>query len=281
MDKGVHSSKLAEAISVALSALQGSKLLKHEHTSKCHRILRPILYPNEETVLEITQSGIKSLSPRGIVATNQRLIIIKPSYWYLHMGRNLISSTSYETIPYNRIVSITLDDGILLSTLNMRLDAGTVVTKGEEIEGLEQDDAKTMFIFLEKVTGYLQDYNKAKGEGAVYEPDAKIGHINMEKARRLVKQKDAKFVWLGIEPIEYAAECLCIDKQDIIKINIDEFERKGSAELQQLDGYIFTCYDGVLSGHVANALKQRYRINAYTLKGGIEAQLREGTIEYI
>ena len=165
MGDGARASNLETLIEHAISTISESKSLRHQHGRKCYRVLKPILYPDEYTVLEVKQSRLKSFAPTRIICTSQRLIIAKPSFWCLYLGINIFSSTKYETIPYSHIISITLNNGMVLSSINMRLDVGTI-TEGEEVQGIRSEAAQTLFVFLEKLNEYLQEYSKIKGRAS-------------------------------------------------------------------------------------------------------------------
>lgn len=270
-------SKVESAVAEAISHIQNNKILSHRHSWRCYHLLQPILSPDEYTVMEVKQSHFESLSPMRIIATNQRLIIAKPSFWGLRTGVNIFSSTKYETIPYNHIISITLNEGRLFSSLQIHLDVSTNV-EGGAIHGLSSNAAKTTFIFLEKLTSCLMDSYKPKlrqnGEN-VPRPvrEKEINYIGMETARRVVRRKGTKFVWLGIEPLDYALDILCINREIAMKINIDELDKHDRESLRQFEDCIFVCYDGDLATHVSGHLKKAYDINSYVLTGGIEAQM--------
>lgn len=267
--------RLDSAIADAVSVISDSNALRHEHSERCIRLLKPILYPDEYTVLEVKQSRSKSIAPKRIIATNKRLIIAKPSFWSLRIGRNIFASTKYETIPYKHILSITLSTGMFLSTINMRTDLSKS-TDEEEIQGLSTDHAKTIFLFLHKLTESLEEYNKeeSKTKDAAPVKERQSNSIGMEKARRLVKQKGTKFVWLGVEPIDYVIDGLCVEKENVIKIGMDELEKQSNIELKKLEECVFVSYDDTMATHVSKYLTKFYGINSYILEGGIEAQLR-------
>lgn len=274
MGEKKHASRLEAAIAEAISLLPyDNRVMRHKHSQRCYRILEPILSPNEYTVMEVKQSRFKVFSPIRVIATNERLIIAKPSFWGLRTGHNIFSPTRYETIPYKHIVSIKLDTGMLFSSVHMRMDVSTN-SEGEMVNSITSEYAKILFLFLQKLTESLQEYGKAESVNGEKVPEitsqTNINYISMEKARRLVKQKPTKFVWLGVEPLEYVSEGLCIGKEELIKINMDEMETYCKANPKMFKECIFVCYDGSLALHVSKYLMENYGINSYVLKGGID-----------
>ena len=105
--------------------------------------------------------------------------------------------------------------------------------------------------------------------------DNTLNLINMERARRLVRQKGTKFVWLGLEPLEYAVDILCVDKESVIKFDIDVRDKANAESLKQLKDHVLVSYNDVLAAHVSKFMKQNYNVDSYILEGGIEAQTQE------
>ncbi|MDE1822917.1 MAG: PH domain-containing protein [Candidatus Micrarchaeota archaeon] len=79
------------------------------------------LSENEKTLLVLKQSYLASISPDTIVATDSKVLIVKHSFWGLHVGHNILSRTNVATVPYKNILGIDVSHGLLLSTVNLHL----------------------------------------------------------------------------------------------------------------------------------------------------------------
>lgn len=267
---GHRKSDIESAIEEAVLFLPENFSPRHEHSKRCYNILKHILYKDEYTVIEANQSLLKSFAPIKLVATNHRLIIVKPSFWSLWIGRNILTPTRYESIPYNSIINITLYTGMNFSSLHIHLN--TVMMDEGDVDGLKTDDAKAIFVFLEKMTKCLNKSAREAAASKEAQPQDKrsLPYVDLETARRLVKYSNSKFVWLGMEPLEEIAEKLDVDSKAIVKINSDELAHMQDPE--RLKGCIFVCYNDSFSAQVSRFIKERYGIDSYILVGGIEYQ---------
>jgi hypothetical protein len=254
-------------------------ILEHKHGSACHRLLKHRLLEGEEIVLEAKQSYLNGFAPARLIATNKRIIIIKPSFWNLYAGHNIVRSTKYNMIPYDRIVNVINEEGLLLSMIKLRLQ-GAMESEGsiEQVQGVRTRVARVMTAFLEKV---IEDYGKETRnpkEPARPSPASKEGlnYVGMEKARRLVGEKGSRFIWLGIEDLSYPIKGLYVDRALIEKIDIRGIlERNDREEMKKLENCVIVGYTGEgIESHLARRLKQ-YGIESYILEGGVEAQIRE------
>ena len=265
------------AVKDALMLLSSNKLLTHEHGRRCYRLLKPVLYADERTILEVKQSVARNIAPVRIIATNQRLIIAKPSFWGLYAGHNLISSTKYVTIPYNNINSVTMSHGFGLASLHVHLSSGPNA-EVDEIMGLRKREAEAVFGFLEKIVEYMVGRDHLEKTAAQPPNVQEHGHthVSMERARRIVKENNTRFVWFGIEPAEFAADALCIDRSGIYKVpDIYRIMDMPRPELTQYENCVLVCYNGAMSGRVSKFLMDSHGINSYVLRGGIEAVAKE------
>lgn len=150
---------IEHAIKEAVLVLPKNFKPRHVHSKRCYRVLKRVLHPNEYTVIEAKQRILKSVAPCRLVATDQRLIFVKPSFFLLWTGHNIFSATRYESIPYTNIINIALYSGMMFSTLSIHL--GTTANNGEYVvEGLKTKDADAMFAFLERLTESMRKQNK-------------------------------------------------------------------------------------------------------------------------
>lgn len=278
-DEAAQYSRIEAGIAEAVKFLPKNFSARHEHSRRCYRVLKHILHPDEYTVIEAKQSKLKVFAPARIVATNQRLIVVRPSFWSLYAGRNIFSPTRYVSIPYSNIINITLYTGLILSTLDINLSVSTNI--GGEIEGLKTEDARAIFAFLEKLTEYIRK-NAEKPSSNLdvsfgYSESKKaigLNYINIDTAKSLIKNAGAKLVWLGIEPLDYVVQSLGISGGSIIKSGIKELSDMDEEKIKELEGDVFLCYDGKFSTHVSKFLKSNYKVNSYILIGGIEEQMK-------
>lgn len=153
---GHRSPEIESAIKEAVLFLPSNFLPRHEHSKRCLSVLKHILYNDEYTVIEAKQSMYSSVAPSRLVATNHRIIFVKPSFWSLWAGHNIFTSTKYESIHYNSIVNITLHVGRIFSTLRIHLN--TMEEGGNVVQGLKTEDARAMFSFLEEMIESLRKH---------------------------------------------------------------------------------------------------------------------------
>ncbi|MEM3838960.1 MAG: PH domain-containing protein [Candidatus Micrarchaeaceae archaeon] len=144
------------------------------YLKKMHERVKPVLKGDEKIVLMFRQSLISNIAPTFIVATDQRLIVINNSFWGLYSGINLLTTTDYNYIPYDKITGVVLMKGKLLSTLNIRLLGAfesnispKKKTEGE-IDGLTQNNAIILEQFIEQEVKKLE----SRKAGEVHGPQA-------------------------------------------------------------------------------------------------------------
>ncbi len=263
------------AINEAVQFLPKNFAPMHEHSKRCYRVLQHILYDDEYTVLEAKQSLVKSLAPIRIVATNKRIILVNPSFSSLWLGYNIFTPTRYEVIPYGNIANITLLAGVSFSSISVYLTTGSSNWDGS-IEGLKTKDAKAMFIFMEKVTESLRKQANSHAPTAQKSSKKKRNELDLKRSMEMVRNRDAKFVWLGAHPLDYVAGILEVDKSNVMRADAGEIEKIGKAAAGKLEGHIFVCYNGAFSSSVSDYMWEKHGINTYVLHGGIEEHKTAG-----
>ena len=115
--------------------------------------VKELLWPDETADLTVRQRRIGpggSLTvPTSVIATNKRLMIVNKA--------TLGIRKDYEVIPYNQITSVRLENGILSSSVFIRVqgydrDKG-LLKKGKEegeIDGLNNRDAKALSDYINR-----------------------------------------------------------------------------------------------------------------------------------
>ena len=257
------------AIDEAVQFLPKNFTPRHEHSKRCYRVLQHILYEDEYTVLEAKQSLVKSLSPIRIVATNKRIILVNPSFSSLWLGYNLFTPTRYEVIPYNNIANITLLTGVSFSSISVYLTTGSPNWDGS-IGGLKTKDAKAMFVFMEKVTEALRKQGSSSALTAMKSSKKKRNELDLKRSKERIRNRGAKLVWLGAHPLDYVANALEIDKNNVIRADMGEIEKIDKAAAGKFEGHIFVCYNGAFSSAVSDYMWEKHGVNTYVLHGGIE-----------
>ena len=117
-------------------------------------IARKVLWPDEEVEGTVKQRrfmpGGSLVTPTTVVVTDKRLIII---------NRQMLGiRQDYEVVPYNAIVSVRLEHGIITSTVFIRVqgydtDRGLLAGSGKqegEIDGLKNKDAIELTDYINK-----------------------------------------------------------------------------------------------------------------------------------
>lgn len=244
-------------------------------SERCAQLINGILLKGEEMLFELRQSYLQSLSPSRIIATNKRLIIIRPSFMGLYAGHNFFHSTEFSIVPYKNIMTIAVLKGILLSTINVRITGFMSASAELEYEGrIEGVRTKEAIMFTdmveeilerrEEIAAHQEERKFARAERK--EPYA-LGELSLEEA----KDASDRFVWLGLEPVEYVSRILNIEKGKIVRMDVGEIEKANSQQLAELRGAVFICYDGKMSDHVVKYLKDMENTESYSLRGGIGA----------
>ena len=260
---------IENAINEAVHFLPKHFTPRHEHSKRCYRVLQHILYDDEYTVLEAKQSLVKSLSPIRIVATNKRIILVNPSFSSLWLGYNLFTPTRYEVIPYSNVANITLLTGISFSSISVFLTTGSPNWDGS-IEGLKTKDAKAMFIFMEKVTESLRKQGNNPAPAAHKSSKKKRNEVDIKRSKEMVKNRGAKFVWLGPQPLDYVSDALEVDKNSVTRVDMGEIEKLDKGTAEKFDGCIFVCNNGAFSSSVSDYMWEKHGVNTFVLHGGIE-----------
>ncbi|MDE1823090.1 MAG: PH domain-containing protein [Candidatus Micrarchaeota archaeon] len=259
----------------------------HQHGVRCLRLIGHVLAHDEKTIIEVKQSYLNSISPDRIIATNKRIIIVRPSFWGLYIGRNLLSPTEFSMVPYKNVISVVVSKGKFLSTINMRIhgftDASAAIRNEGVVNGIRTRQAEKFMDFIEEIVNTRRDYGangaKADGESAAMRIDAKehaYAHsgIGIDEARRLVASSGKKMVWLGLEPLEYVAYLLGVSQENLTKRDPKEIMELEGERLKEFEGCIFVAYSDAVSEHVINELKEN-GVAAYNLRGGILSTLHK------
>ncbi len=253
------------AIERAIPFLPEGFLPRHEHSARCFGVLKHILYPDEYTIIEAKQSMLKSPAPMRLVATNRRVIMVRPSFWSLWAGRNILFPTKYESMPYENIVNIALYTGIVFSTLSIRLNSVADGGVGD-LGGLKKNDARAMFAFLEKMAEFLRAPSR---DSAVAPSEWLPRHIDMVTTRKLAQHRSATIIWLGTEPVEYVSESMKVNKDAIIQMNAAAVMHLDAESAKGLEHCIFVCYEDSLAEFASRQLKEKLGLDSYVLEGGL------------
>ncbi len=102
-----------------------------------------------------------------------------------------------------------------------------------------------------------------------------ITEIEFDEAIRFASEKKTALIWLGVEPKEYIEEILGMEKNTLKYLNPAKIMQLDLEEAKKLDNHVFVCYHGNSSRYVANFLKEKYKIEALSLKGGVTRILGE------
>ena len=101
-----------------------------------------------------------------------------------------------------------------------------------------------------------------------------VKEVTLTEALEIVRKNNVKLVWLGREDLEYVSGLLKLKNNEMISVGPNEL--LGSPEkARQFENAIMVCYHGNTSAVVARILKERYKVNTYSLKGGVTATLGE------
>lgn len=102
-----------------------------------------------------------------------------------------------------------------------------------------------------------------------------VKEVDFEEATEMLKGHGVKLIWLGSEPLDYIANLLELDTSKAIQVHPRSLIEGNNEDIDSLKGSIFACYHGNTSGVVVKALKARFGIDSYSLKGGVTAVVGE------
>lgn len=268
------------AVKKAWETLQAEGVQKHVHSKDCLKMLKHVLHPKEETYIEAKQSAFETLAPTKVVATNKRLIVVKPSFWAIHIGYDLISPTNYEIIPYQYILGVTLAKGKALSTIKIHHHGGgsneehaSTISDGCGVSGIKTKQAARLVNFVEEIIEAGQDANSQSGTAAplTSEKHKRIAYNELDLSEALgPRYAKSKFIWLGIESAAEVVKVLGIDPLRVVQLGTAELSRYQTKDVAKLANGILVSYDGVLAQHVSRHLKRKLGIELPVLRGGIE-----------
>ncbi|MDE1860662.1 MAG: PH domain-containing protein [Candidatus Micrarchaeota archaeon] len=262
----------------AIEKLKASGKYGHVHGPRCSSEIQRVLEPEEETILEVRQSHFRNISPERIIATNRRLIIVRPSFWGHYFGFNMLRYTDISFVPYKQLISIVMSKGKFLSTIHMRIhgytDVSSAIRNEGEIEGIRNRYAMAFTVFIEDVIEAREEeeleamHQRGFAAEAAADPPYEKS-ITLENAARIVNEKSVKFVWLGIEPIGEVAAMLGTSTDNVVTFNTAAAGQMSKSELSQYKDCVFVSYSGQISRHLVKYLKREYDIDAYSLNRGI------------
>ena len=144
-----------------LENVQRERADSHVHSDRCKKLFAHMLTDDEWTIMEVRQSYLASISPDRIIATSKRVIIVRPSFWGLWGGHNVISPTELSMVPYKNIISVVMSRGKIFSTIHMRIhgftDASSAMRNEGMIEGIRHEDAVKLTNYLEGIIEARED----------------------------------------------------------------------------------------------------------------------------
>ncbi len=252
----------------------------HRHSGRCMKLIRQMVAEGEETIMECKQSLMHSISPSRVIVTTKRLIIVKPSFWGLYLGHDIISPTEYSIIPYKNLISVIVSRGRLLSTIHLRIhgftDSASSAKDEGEMRGIRSSAAVRLVKFLEEIIEYREDEYKEEAPYAREErgkiPEERL--LATEDAVRRVSEGSSMLIWLGVEPVDYVSAILGVGKERILHMDTSEIAAKDSIEIEQLRNCIFVSYGSTMGSHMAHFLKTKYGVDSYVLREGIVGAAR-------
>ncbi len=266
-----------ESVRKAMLSLEAKNAPPHSHGEKCYKLIRHIALAGEEIIFECKQSYLHSISPDMAIATTRRMIIVRPSFWGMYLGHDLVSPTEYSIIPYKHLISVMMSRGKMLSTIHMRIhgftDATSSLSDEGEIYGIRTPQAVKLAKFLDEIIEYREEEEEY---GMKYEharharSDAKDPRaISLEDAVSMVSSSKSKFAWIGVEPTEYVSAILGVGNESVVRITTAQITEGSKDQLSMLERCVFVSYGDETSLHLASFLKAKHGIDTYVLQGGI------------
>ncbi len=261
------------------ASLAANGYVMHKHNKLCQRHVEHVLAKDEEILFELRQSYLQSISPDRIIATNKRLIIVRPSFWGLYMGHDVLNPSELSFVPYRNVISIMMNRGKILASLHIRIhgftDSSPEMGKEGNVEGVVIDMAVKFTRFIEEIVELMNENGEAK-ETAEYtyaNSGNKEEHegLSLDEAKEMVSKGDARFAWTGVEPIGEVAMLLGIKEDEIVKIDLNSIEEK---EIKEINKYIFIFYTWSMGSHIAKFLKEKHGVELHMLKHGIAEYAR-------
>lgn len=266
---------LDSGLEIALARLKAKGDFGHVHSKRCIREICTVLTEGEETIMEIKQSHIRNITPERIVATNKRLIIVRPSFFGHYLGFDLFNHTDISFVPYKQLISIVMSRGKFLSTIHMRIhgftDFSSAIRNEGEVEGVRSNLATKFTMFIEDIIENRGDeqtqslYEHADIDAA--DDDKRI--VSIDDAKAILKLNNKTFVWLGFEPVGEIAAKLGVGEQSISRLDMSALTEAQVGELQNYGGSVLVCYDGITSRRIAKHLKEEHGVDVYVLKKGL------------
>lgn len=249
----------------------------HVHGDRCLRLIKHLLAPDEETLIECRQSYLNNLAPARVIATTRRILVVKPSFWGLYVHHDILAPTEYNIIPYKNLISVIMTKGRILSTIHMRIHGfteSTGTTNEGEVYGMRTKEAVRLANFLEEIIEYRDEENEQAGYHVMWRAEeekeyAAIKRISIDELRQIVNDGKAKVAWLGVEPVDYVSTILKIDKDKIIRTGINTISKESEDEIAKLKDCILVCYQGSMALHFALFLKKAHGMECSVLNNGI------------
>ncbi len=145
-------SKIDLAIEYALKRVPPDPMPHGSVESRYMEILGSSMEKGERVLITARQSRFEAITPKMIVATNKKIIILTPSFWKLYMGNNVLGPSQTNFIPYTTLRNVNFSRGRLLCSLSMKaLGVGELI-----ITGLKFAESKLLLDFLENIVEYSE-----------------------------------------------------------------------------------------------------------------------------
>jgi hypothetical protein len=261
------------AVVTARKVLREHGAKTYVHSRRLRNILSHVFSKDEEMILRAKQSRLESVSPIRVVATNRRIIIVKPSFWGLYTGYDLSSPTDYVIIPYKYIIGVTISKGKILSSIKIHTSGGSDTYKGStrgeenEVRGLLVNDAAIMARFIQEIIEYGDEGTQTNfGRVSRYSYQSSL---TTDEALKVLHSNMGRFVWLGAESAEEIAAQLGVEPWVVLRISPEKLLGYDSEQLIALGPIILASYIDAQSEQVSSAIKKKFGIEVPVLKGGI------------
>ncbi len=101
-----------------------------------------------------------------------------------------------------------------------------------------------------------------------------VREVSFEEVLEL-SSKSTKLVWLGNEPADYISQLLDLPEGTLKEADPNSILFADKNIAKEYKDAVFICHHGNTSLIIANALKERFDVDSYSMKGGVASVVGE------
>lgn len=102
-----------------------------------------------------------------------------------------------------------------------------------------------------------------------------VKELDFKDSVEYAMKHKTKLVWLGREPVDYIRQLLSLSDKEMIYADAQMLMGIDARGASAFGNHVFVCYHGNTSRRVASHIKEKFGVEALSMKGGVTAVVGE------